>query len=229
MCPASAEAALRLLRSIGKTVTVLDNCCCGLPAATYGDQIAARKLAQKNIDTLAAAPFDLIVTDCSSCAAFLKKYPALFPPDSAAHKDAQTLAARVKDFVEVAMPETLPKLGRGERLIVTYHDPCHAVRGQGLMAAPRKILRALPQVEFRELPEADWCCGGAGSYALYHYELSRKVLERKMDNVEKTGAQVLATSCPACIIQLSYGVRARKLPVRVCHLADLLTEVLSTK
>jgi len=108
--------------------------------------------------------------------------------------------------------------------VVTYHDPCHASRGQGLVREPREILRSLPGVEYRELPEADWCCGGAGSYALSHFEIAVKILERKIDNVENTGATVLATSCPACIIQLSYGVRKRGLPVRVCHLSELISE-----
>ena len=108
-------------------------------------------------------------------------------------------------------------------MIATYHDPCHASRGQGLIEEPRERLRAVAGLEFRELPEADWCCGGAGSYALSHYDLSQKVLDRKMDRVEQTGANLLVTSCPACIIQLRYGVRKRRLPVRVCHIVEVVS------
>ena len=224
MTPDAAEAALRVMRSLARTVTILDNCCCGLPAATYGDREAAQKLAAKNLDLLASDRFDVIVTDCSSCASFLKKYPVtLFPEGDPRHEAATLAASRLRDFVELEAPSELPAPERDEPLVVTYHDPCHASRGQGLVAEPRKLLQALPGIEYRELPEADWCCGGAGSYALSHYELSRQVLGRKIDNVEKTGASVLATSCPACIIQLSYGVRLRKLPVRVCHIAELLS------
>ena len=86
------------------------------------------------------------------------------------------------------------------------------------------MLQAIPGAEYRELPEADWCCGGAGTYALSHYELSMKVLDRKMNNLEKTGANLLVTSCPACIIQLDYGVRRRGLPVRVRHISEVLME-----
>ena len=166
--------------------------------------------------------YDVIVTDCSSCASFLKKYPALFPAGDPRHAAADVFSSRVRDFLEMAAPPAETAPGGAGRLIVTYHDSCHASRGQGLAAAPRKLLRSLPWVEYRELPEADWCCGGAGSYALSHYELSRHVLERKMDNLAGTGAQILATSCPACVIQLSYGVRLRKLPVRVCHLSEVI-------
>jgi glycolate oxidase iron-sulfur subunit len=72
------------------------------------------------------------------------------------------------------------------------------------------------------LPEADWCCGGAGSYAFAHYELSQQVLDRKMENLKKTGADLLVTSCPACIMHLSYGVRKHGLSTRVCHISELI-------
>jgi glycolate oxidase iron-sulfur subunit len=107
-------------------------------------------------------------------------------------------------------------------LTVTYHHPCHAVRGQGLSAEPVEILNRLPGVEYRPLPEADWCCGGAGSYAFSHYELSQQVLDRKMSNLQKTGADLLATSCPACMMHLSYGVRKHGLGTRVCHILELI-------
>jgi glycolate oxidase iron-sulfur subunit len=229
VCPEAAEATLRLLGELGQTVQVLDNCCCGLPAMTYGDFAAARRLAGQNLALLAAGPFDLIVTDCSSCAAFLKKYPALFGDDEARHDAAVAIAPRVRDLVEllpreriVAGTRRVPSAER-DRVVVTYHDPCHASRGQGLAREPREVLCLLDGVEFREMPEADWCCGGAGSYALSHYDLAQKVLDRKMDNLERTGASCLVTSCPACIIHLRHGVRQRRLPVRVCHIAELVS------
>ena len=221
MAPLAAEASIGLMLSLAKSVTVLANCCCGLPAANYGDRAAAQKLAEKNL-ALLDGDFDIVVTDCSSCASYLKKYPALFPDGDPRHEAAEAAASRVRDIVELlAEAEPAPPTRDGT-LVVTWHDPCHAVRGQGLKAEPRKLLKALPGVEYRELPEADWCCGGAGSYALSHYELSREVLDRKIDNVAKTGATVLATSCPACIIHLAYGIRLRGLPIRVCHISELL-------
>ncbi len=234
MCPHAAEATLRVLREIGKTVHVLDNCCCGLPAVTYGDLPAARQLAEKNLplfgDYLGDGDrFDVVVTDCSSCAAFLKKYPTIFPEDDPRRPAATAFAAVVRDLPELLASIEMPAFDdydvsrEAEKVIVTYHDPCHASRGQGLVDEPRRILRSLAGVEYRELPEADWCCGGAGSYALSHYDLSRKVLKRKIDNVERTGANLLVTSCPACVIHLSYGVRRHGLPVRVCHISEVIS------
>ena len=87
----------------------------------------------------------------------------------------------------------------------------------------------MPGVEYVELPEADWCCGGAGSYALSNYDLSRKVLDRKMNHVRQTGADLLVTSCPACMIQLSYGVRKHGLKTQVCHISEVVSRNRSTR
>jgi glycolate oxidase iron-sulfur subunit len=225
LCPEAAEATLGVLRGLGRTVHVLANGCCGLPAMTYGDRAAAQALAARNLRLFEAAPFDLLVTDCSSCAAFLKKYPSLFAADDPRHAAAEAHAGRVRDLVQVlcggqGAPVTP---GPQEKIIATYHDPCHASRGQGLVREPRAVLRALAGVEFREMAEADWCCGGAGSFALSHYDLAQQVLDRKIDNLQRSGANLLVTSCPACILHLRHGIRRRGLPVRVCHIAELVS------
>jgi glycolate oxidase iron-sulfur subunit len=217
----TGEATLALLRRFARSVQVLDNNCCGLPAWSYGDLAAARMLAEKNLPVLAAANVDAIVTDCSSCTGFIKKYPRLFSKDDALSEKARAAAEKTRDVAEwlaaeVAAPSALLQ---GKR--VTFHDPCHASRGQGIVKQPRELLRRMPGVEFVELPEADWCCGGAGAYALSHYDLAMQVLDRKIENLKKTGAEVLVTTCPACILQLSYGVRRHGLKVDVRHLTEI--------
>jgi glycolate oxidase iron-sulfur subunit len=107
---------------------------------------------------------------------------------------------------------------------VTYHDPCHMVRGQGLADEPRRLLTDVAGVELREMRESNWCCGGAGSYNFMHPELSLAILDRKMANVADTEAPIIATSCPSCIIQLAYGARRQKMPVQVKHVAELIAE-----
>ncbi len=219
----AATATLNLLKKLVKTVHILDNCCCGLPAWSYGDIEAARKLAEKNLRILAARKLDVIITDCSSCASFLKTYPDIFPEEDERHELAKTVSNQVQDMVQWLFASEIPQPSPGKRIAVTYHDPCHASRGQGLVKEPREILSNLPGIEYIELPEADWCCGGAGSYALSHYDLSRKVLDRKMNNIKETGADLLVTSCPACIIQLSYGVRKHGLKTEVCHISEVIS------
>ncbi len=217
----AGEATLGLLKKIGKTVTLLNNCCCGLPAHAYGDIDAARKLAGKNLDTLVSEQFDAIVTDCSSCAGFLKKYPDIFE-DEKRREQAKTVASLFKDMVELIVPDEPVSVSPDNPVVVTYHDPCHASRGQGLAKEPREILKNTAGIEYKEMPEADWCCGGAGSYALSHYDLSQKVLDRKMENLKKTNADILVTSCPACMIQLSYGIRRHGLKTKVSHISQVV-------
>jgi glycolate oxidase iron-sulfur subunit len=218
----AAHATLKLLKKIASEVYLLQNCCCGLPAWSYGDLRAAQKLAAKNLSILTSNAVDLIVTDCSSCAAFLKNYPRLFSQADPQHEKAAVVSVRVKDMVQLIHSMAVYTPSSHPALYVTYHHPCHAVRGQGLAKEPAEILSRLAGVEYRPLPEADWCCGGAGSYAFAHYELSQQVLNRKMENLKKTEADLLVTSCPACIMHLSYGVRKHGLSTRVCHIAELI-------
>jgi glycolate oxidase iron-sulfur subunit len=218
----AGQATLRLLKKIGKFVRVLENCCCGLPAWSYGDLKAARKLARRNLSILAANDLDVIVTDCSSCASFLKHYPRLFPQADSHQKSAVAVSNRTKDMVQLIHSMHALTAATNSAVTVTYHHPCHAARGQGLKAEPGDILNRLPGVEYRPLTEADWCCGGAGSYAFAHFELSQQVLDRKMYNLKESGADLLVTSCPACIMHLSYGVRKHGLNTRVCHISELM-------
>jgi glycolate oxidase iron-sulfur subunit len=125
-------------------------------------------------------------------------------------------------MVELIMTAETVSASPENPLVATYHDPCHASRGQGLTKEPREILNNIEGIEYREMPEADWCCGGAGSYALSHYDLSQRVLDRKMENLKKTDADLLVTSCPACMIQLAYGVRRHNLNIRVCHISQVV-------
>ena len=218
----AGQASLRLLKKIGKSVRVLENCCCGLPAWSYGDLKAARKLARRNLSILTAENLDVIVTDCSSCASFLKHYPELFANGGKQKEGAVAVSERVQDMVQLIHSMESVTAAASPTITVTYHHPCHAARGQGLTVEPGDILNRLSGIIYRPLAEADWCCGGAGSYAFAHYELSQQVLDRKMNNVKASGADLLVTSCPACIMHLSYGVRKHGLSTKVCHISELI-------
>jgi glycolate oxidase iron-sulfur subunit len=225
--PQVSEATLEVLVRVGASVHVADNGCCGLPAHGYGDLEAARKMALKNLEILEKIDADVVVTDCGSCSSFLKEYPELFVDDPAPRERAQKLVKKVQGFSEF-MQGRLPGAAPGRPFSgkVTYHDPCHMSRYQGITKEPRNLLKGIPGVAYVELPEADRCCGGAGSYNIMHYEQSMKVLDRKMEMVKKTGADILATECPGCLIQLSYGARRAGLGTRVVHLSELLREMI---
>ncbi len=219
--PDTARTTLRALTRQAGSVTVLNNACCGLPAYAYGDRETARRLARRNLSVLEGRDLKRIITDCSSCASFLKRYPALFSPEEPEHARAVDVASRVRDLVELLSAEECDPDGSFEPTVVTYHQPCHAVRGQHL-PPPAGMLEGHPAYEYREMDESDWCCGGAGAYALFHYDLAMKVLRRKMENIRRTGAELVLTSCPACMMQLRHGARLYQVPVRVGHVSECM-------
>jgi glycolate oxidase iron-sulfur subunit len=221
--PQVSVSTLAVLVHQGIRVDIAENSCCGLPAYGYGDLEAARAIARKNIETLERMDAETVLTECGSCSAFLKDYPELFEDEPSFRERAEALAKKVKGFSEFMQPR-LSSMGKAKELLVkvTYHDPCHMSRYQKIVKEPRAILQAIPGVQYVEMPEADRCCGAAGSYNIMHYEQSMAVLAKKMENLKKTQAQILTTECPGCLIQLSYGVRREKLPVEVIHISQLL-------
>jgi len=226
--PEVVEATLRVLGRAGCSITVLNNTCCGRPAHAYGDFEAARDIARRNVERLApAAGYDAIVSECGSCSAHLKEYGTLLKDDPAHAERAAALAGKVRSLSEFLVG--IGAIGSSGRVegSVTYHDPCHlSNRFSKITAQPRQLLKAIPGLGYKELPEADWCCGAAGSYTFLHRSEAQGVLDRKMGNVERTGAAILATECPACMMHLAYGARRRGLSIQVRHVSQLLDAAL---
>jgi glycolate oxidase iron-sulfur subunit len=107
-------------------------------------------------------------------------------------------------------------------MTVTYHDPCHVVHGQKIRRQPRELLAQIPGLRVVDLPESDWCCGSAGIYNLTQPEMADRLLRRKVRNVESTGADVVVTANPGCILQIQAGLRARGRELSVLHLVEVL-------
>ncbi|HBT47601.1 MAG TPA: (Fe-S)-binding protein [Peptococcaceae bacterium] len=222
--PAIGEATLRVLQHNGCEVIVPPTGCCGIPHEAYGDTDTLLRLARQNLEVFKQHQVEAIITDCASCAHGLHNYAELLGDDPEYGPLARETAAKIKDAVaylaEIGIRDDMGALD----ITVTYHDPCHAVRGLKLKQQPRQILNSIPGVRFVEMNEADWCCGGAGSYNVTHYDLSRRILERKMNNFRRTGAQYLATACPACLLQLAHGLKVQGLPGKAVHLIQLLDQ-----
>jgi len=225
MYPAIGEAFLKALKFLGVTVIIpKDQACCGLPAVSAGAAQTVEKLAEQNLAAISRHPVDHIVTACASCNAGLGKIYAEMGGEFS------ELSAKTMDiFVFLArygLPEKLAALPKTEtRIKVTYHDPCH-LRTQGITKEPRQILKALPQVEFVEMPEAGTCCGMGGTYSVYHYETSKKIGARKAANIATSGAQLVATDCPGCIMQLQDSINHADGGQRSIHILELLAEAL---
>jgi glycolate oxidase iron-sulfur subunit len=225
MYPAIGEAFLKALRFLGVTVIIpADQACCGLPAVSAGAAGTVEQLASQNLAALSRRPVDWIVTACASCNAGLGKvYTDLGP-------EYQALASKTKDIfvflAEHGLPEKLAALPRpAQRLKVTYHDPCH-LRTRGITKEPRQILQALPQVDFVEMEAAGTCCGLGGTYSVYHYATSKRIGAKKAAHIAASGAELVATDCPGCIMQLQDSINHAGGGQRAVHILELLAEAL---
>ncbi len=197
--------------------------CCGMPMVGYGFKDQAREVARHNIDLLLGLNVDVIVTDCATCGSSLKEYPHWLANDPEYAERAEQFAAKVRDISEF-----LSKIGirapQGKvNARVTYHDPCHLCRAQDIREQPREMLRAAG-VELVEMEAPDTCCGSAGTQLITHYHTSIGVLETKIDRVVETQAEVIASGCPGCQMQLTVGVKRRGLKAQVVHPSQLLAQ-----
>ena len=226
-----AEAVYGVLVLNGYQVSVPDIACCGAAHEAYGDQEFLLSLARRNVDALSGSGIDVVVTDCATCAHTLIKYRELLADDPAYAARAANLATKVREVCQLlveggfAVPDhdrPLGPSGEPEAIAIAYHDPCHLARGLGVREQPRQVLRAVPGVVLRELTEPELCCGGAGSFAVTQPAISQQILTRKMDGFRATGAAQLATTCPACMLQLGAGLRLSGLAERPVHPCELL-------
>jgi glycolate oxidase iron-sulfur subunit len=219
------EATVRVLERNGCSVDVTaGQGCCGALHLHNGDVEAARKLARKNIDVFLAGKPEAIIVNSAGCGSTMKEYAGLFADDPAYAEKARRFSALVRDVSEylAELPFEPPK-GRVEAS-VTYQDSCHLVHAQRIREAPRTVLRSIPGLELREMAASDRCCGSAGIYNLTQPEMSRTLLDRKMDDALATGAGVICTANPGCMLQLEAGVRLHGDHQPVRHVVELLDE-----
>ena len=165
-----------------------------------------------------------VIVNTSGCGAHMKAYGTLLADDPAWRGRAARFAASVRDVSEFLGAEPLRGLLGEIRRTVTYHDPCHVVHGQKVRAEPRALLAQIPGLRVVELPEADWCCGSAGTYNLTQPEMATRLQERKIAHVQATGADAVVTANPGCIIQIVQGLRAKGSRIEVLHIVELLDQ-----
>lgn len=214
-------ATVQLLSALGyRVVTPKAQKCCGAPNMLGHDLDGLKEAARFNTGLFDSFDLDFVVTDCGGCGAELKKYGQHLDGE----RKAVEFSAGVRDISEVlfAESEALAAKLKPLPLKVTYHDPCHIAHCQGIRSQPRALIKLIPGIDFRELPEADACCGSAGTYNIEKPEMSDLVLSRKVQNVQKTGAEYLVTSNPGCLLQLKKALSEAEPQVRVIHITELL-------
>lgn len=203
-------------------ITPKEQKCCGAPHLTEGDRETTRQMAAHNLDLFLDLEVDAIVTDCAGCGSALKEYEEILT-ERQDHDRLELFHSKIKDVSEFLVEVGL----RTEGLLpvnksVTYHEPCHLCHAQGISKQPRDLIKAIPGIEYREMKEASWCCGSAATFSLKFTEESQQILDRKLDNVKQTKADILVTANPGCHLQLAWGLREAEMPQPVLHLMELL-------
>src|SRR5579862_5105557 len=226
------RATIRVLQANGCEVVVpAAQVCCGALPAHAGVRDVARDLAQKNFAAFSAAEagdFDAILTNAAGCGSTLKEYPHLFEEVSSEGRNAAQFSAKVRDVTEFLAELGLAAPLREVPLRVTYQDSCHLAHGQKIREAPRKLIRAVPGVEFVEMPLADQCCGSAGVYNVTETQTSLELLALKMESVGATKSQAIITANPGCMLQLRAGAAIHGTGHEVLHVVELLDRALES-
>lgn len=219
------EATIRVLQENGCEVAVPEEqTCCGALHVHSGLKEKARELARRNIRAFLAEEFDAVVTNAAGCGSTLKEYHELLENDPEFLKKSHLFVSKVRDVTEFLDEIGIRPPENPMPVTVTYQDSCHLAHGQKIRQAPRNLIAAVPGIDYRELPQADLCCGSAGVYNIVHDELAASILEKKMALVNATGASVVTTANVGCAIQLKAGVAQHGKGQRVLHVVELLDE-----
>lgn len=226
-----AEACLKVFNKHGVGVFMPSGLvCCGIPALASGDRSGYEKLVLDNLKVLAGGEFDYLLTPCATCTSTIKEFwPKLRDNFSAEelrridelHEKAMDITQFVVDVLKV---ETGAPAQGGK--VITYHDSCHMKKSLGVTAQPRKLLSALPGYSLKEMPESDRCCGSGGSFTLYHYDLSKQIGQRKLDNILSVKPEMVAAGCPACMMQMMDMISQHGDNIPVKHVIELYADTL---
>jgi len=217
------EATIRVLTANGCEVVIpREQSCCGALSAHAGIRDAARELARKNFTAFLRDDFDAIITNAAGCGSTLKEYDHLFSPHEEEHSQARAFAAKTRDVTEFLAALGLIAKMKPLPLRVTNQDSCHLLHGQKIREAPRTLLRAIPGLDFVELPYSEICCGSAGVYNVTQTETSLELLAEKMQHAKSTRAQVIVTANPGCLLQLRAGAAIQRTNQEVLHVVELL-------
>jgi glycolate oxidase iron-sulfur subunit len=220
------EAALALFRHLGCTVIIpKDQQCCGLPGMSGGDIGTVRDLAEQNLIAMEKYEVDYVMSACATCGGALHRlYPLVVGKRNPELRERlEALAKKTVDAAQLLHQLGLDPTGTGagNSLRVTYHDPCH-LRTRGITKQPRELLKGSPGVELVEMDGADRCCGLGGTFNVYHYESSMTINDAKSEAIAATGAEVVATGCPGCMMQLSDGLKQHGSTAEVLHTLQIL-------
>jgi glycolate oxidase iron-sulfur subunit len=195
--------------------------CCGALHAHAGDLETARRLAKTNVEAFEKSGADFVVSNAAGCGAMMKEYFQLLADDPAWAPRAARVSQRARDVSEL-LADAGPVQGGELHVSVAYDAPCHLLHAQRVSAPPLQVLGAIPGVQLVPLTDAEQCCGAAGIYNLLEPDTSARVLEPKLDHIDETGATLVTTGNPGCLMQIGAGLMRSGRDARVVHPVDLL-------
>jgi len=219
--------AVELLVACGADVSVPRSMgCCGAIHHHNGAHHEAGEFARRNIDAVlpsdgSSAP-EFIATCIAGCGAMLREYDFLLRDDPKYAARAKLFASTVRDISEVLLELGLPQIRNPIGATITYHDACHLAHAQKVTAAPRELLARIPGIRLIPLPESEMCCGAAGTYNLTQPEMATALAERKIANIETTGAHICVTGNVGCAMQIQSEALAHGKRIEVLHPVELL-------
>ena len=217
------RATERVLARNGCTLVEVERqMCCGALHAHAGQIESAKQLARTNIDAFLASDCDRIVVNAAGCGAAMTEYGALLADDPNYADKARLFSDKVKDITELLAARGITKPVNQINRRATYDAPCHLYHAQRITQAPIEVLKAVPGLELVPLRGSDSCCGGAGIYNLQHPQLSAEILADKLAAIRESGADIVATANPGCIMQIGAGARMNQMRVEVVHPVELL-------
>ncbi|MBE0583028.1 MAG: (Fe-S)-binding protein [Desulfofustis sp.] len=231
MYPSIGTATLKVLRHHGVGVYLPENqACCGIPVLSSGDRQGFNRLVEINVDLFAGADFDVLVTPCASCTSTIKElWPRLYDGERASVEAIREIADKTMDISQFLVDRCGVTAGGDgpdpASAAVTYHDPCHLKNSLGITVQPRTVIKA-SAAPLVEMEEAGVCCGCGGTFNLFHYEMSKKIGSRKADHIEASKARTVATSCPACMMQITDLLSHRHSGIKVRHVIELYADSL---
>jgi Fe-S oxidoreductase len=223
--PRTMEASVRVMARNGCRVLVpTGQGCCGALNLHSGDPDTARAMARRNIDVFLESGVEKVVVASAGCGSTMKEYGELLRDDPEYAARAERVAAMTVDISELLVDIPFERPEGEVRGTVTYQDSCHLAHAQRITRPPRTVLESIPGLDLVEMDNSDRCCGAAGIYSVTQREFSNRLLDSKMERVAATGADIIATANPGCVIQLENGLRRAGVQGRVCHVVDILDE-----
>ena len=224
LCPQVGVSTVEVLRRLGCEVVFDERqTCCGQPAFNTGYRKEAKKFARRFIEIFEETDAKAIVSPSGSCTAMVKHFHELFPDEEKWRERAENIAATTYEFtsflVNVLKVEKLDSSFHGK---ITWHDACHGLRELNLRSEPRKLLKNLDEAKYVEKPNADSCCGFGGTFSVKYPEISVAILDKKIECIEKSGADVVVSCDASCLMQIGGRLSRRGSKVRTMHVAEIL-------